>query len=149
MEQQIVLERTQFPEPVIDQALEPKTKLDQDKLEEALKRLMQEDPSFRSRIDDETGQNIISGMGELHLEVIVDRLQREFRVACKAGTPRVAYRETITQAADSEVRVEQQLDGKEQFAFCKISLEPLKAGGGFEFENHLSDEELPSLFTEA
>ncbi len=106
-ENPIVLERTQFPEPVIDQALEPKTKLDQDKLEEALKRLMQEDPSFRSRIDAETGQNIISGMGELHLEVIVDRLQREFKVACKAGTPRVAYRETITQEADSEIRVEQ------------------------------------------
>ena len=148
-EQQIVLERTQFPEPVIDQALEPKTKLDQDKLQEALTRLMQEDPSFRSRIDDETGQNIISGMGELHLEVLVDRLQREFRVECKAGTPRVAYRETITQSADTEVRVEQQLEGKEQFAFCKIRLDPLEAGGGFEFENHLSDEELPALFAEA
>ena len=148
-EHQIVLERTQFPEPVIDQALEPKTKLDQEKLEGALKRLMQEDPSFRSRIDDETGQNIISGMGELHLEVIVDRLKREFRVECKAGTPRVAYRETITQAADSEARVEQQLEGKEQFAFCKIRLEPLEAGGGFEFENHLTDEELPTLFAEA
>jgi elongation factor G len=143
------LERTQFPEPVIDQALEPKTKLDQEKLEGALERLMQEDPSFRSRIDDETGQNIISGMGELHLEVIVDRLKREFRVECKAGTPRVAYRETITQSADSEVRLEQQLEGKEQFAFCKIRLEPLEAGGGFEFENRLSDEELPPLFAEA
>ena len=148
-EHSIVLERTQFPEPVIDQALEPKTKLDQDKLEEALKRLMQEDPSFRSRIDDETGQNIISGMGELHLEVIVDRLQREFRVECKAGTPRVAYRETITQSAESEIRVEQQFEGKEQFAFCKICLEPLEAGLGFEFENQLSDEELPTLFAEA
>ncbi len=148
-EHQIVLERTQFPEPVIDQALEPKTKLDQDKLEEALKSLMQEDPSFRSRIDEETGQNIISGMGELHLEVIVDRLQREFRVECKAGTPRVAYRETITQRAESEIRVEQQFDGKEQFAFCKISLEPLESGSGFEFENHLSLEQLPSIFAEA
>ena len=148
-EHQIVLEKTQFPEPVIDQALEPKTKLDQDKLEEALKRLMREDPSFRSRIDEETGQNIISGMGELHLEVVVDRLQREFRVECKAGTPRVAYRETITQAAESEIRVEQQLDGKEQFAFCKIRLDPLEAGSGFEFENHLSVEQLPSLLAEA
>ena len=146
---QIILERTQFPEPVIDQALEPKTKLDQDKLEEALKRLMQEDPSFRSRIDDETGQNIISGMGELHLEVIVDRLKREFRVACKAGTPRVAYRETITQASDSEARVEQQLDGKVQFAYCRIKLEPLDPGSGFEFENKLSGENLPPLFAEA
>ena len=146
---QIVLEKTQFPEPVIDQAIEPKTKLDQDKLEEALKRLMQEDPSFRSRVDDETGQNIISGMGELHLEVLVDRLHREFRVDCKAGKPRVAYRETITKSADSEARVEQQLDGKEQFAFCKIRLEPLEAGGGIEFENHLPEGELPSIFAEA
>ena len=145
----IILERTQFPEPVIDQAIEPKTKPDQDKLEEALKRLMQEDPSFRSKIDVETGQNIISGMGELHLEVMVDRLQREFRVNCKAGTPRVAYRETITQTADSEILFEQQLDGKEQFAFCRISLEPLEAGGGFEFENQLSAEELPTQFAEA
>ncbi len=145
----IILERTQFSEPVIDQAIEPKTKQDQDKLEEALKRLMQEDPSFRSRIDAETGQNIISGMGELHLEVLVDRLQREFRIDCKAGTPRVAYRETITQAAGSETRFEQQLDGKDQFAFCRISLEPLEAGGGFEFENKLSAEELPAQFAEA
>jgi elongation factor G len=145
----IILERTQFSEPVIDQAIEPKTKQDQDKLEEALKRLMQEDPSFRSRIDAETGQNIISGMGELHLEVMVDRLQREFRIDCKAGTPRVAYRETITQAAGSETRFEQQLDGKDQFAFCRISLEPLEAGGGFEFENKLSAEELPAQFAEA
>ena len=145
----IILERTQFPEPVIDQAIEPKTKPDQDKLEEALKRLMQEDPSFWSRVDAETGQNIISGMGELHLEVMVDRLQREFRVNCKAGTPRVAYRETITQTADSEILFEQQLDGKEQFAFCRISLEPLEAGGGFEFENQLSAEELPTQFAEA
>jgi elongation factor G len=145
----IILERTQFSEPVINQAIEPKTKQDQDKLEESLKRLMQEDPSFRSRIDAETGQNIISGMGELHLEVMVDRLQREFRIDCKAGTPRVAYRETITQAADSETRFEQQLDGKDQFAFCRISLEPLEAGGGFEFENRLTAEELPRLFAEA
>jgi elongation factor G len=145
----IILERTQFSEPVIDQAIEPKTKQDQDKLEEALKRLMQEDPSFRSRIDAETGQNIISGMGELHLEVMVHRLQREFQIDCKAGTPRVAYRETITQAADSETRFEQQLDGKDQFAFCRISLEPLEAGGGFEFENKLSAEELPTQFAEA
>ena len=145
----IILERTQFPEPVIDQAIESKTKPDQDKLEEALKRLMQEDPSFRSRVDAETGQNIISGMGELHLEVMVDRLQREFRVNCKAGTPRVAYRETITQTADSEILFEQQFDGEEQFAFCRISLEPLEAGGGFEFENQLSAEELPTQFAEA
>ena len=146
---QILLERTQFPEPVIDQAIEPKTKSDQDKLEESLKRLMQEDPSFRSKVDSETGQNIISGMGELHLEIMVDRLQREFNVDCKAGKPRVAYRETITQVADSEVRYEQQLEGKDQFASCKIILEPLPAGGGFEFENRLTTENLPAKFAEA
>ena len=145
----IVLERTQFPEPVIDQAIEPKTKADQDKLEEALQRLMQEDPSFRSRIDTETGQNIISGMGELHLEIMVDRLQREFKVDCKAGTPRVAYRETITQSAESATKFEQTLDGKEQFASCRIKLEPLKAGSGFEFENKLSAEKLPGKFAVA
>ena len=148
-EHQIVLERTQFPEPVIDQAIEPKTKPDQDKLEEALKRLMQEDPSFRSRIDAETSQNIISGMGELHLEIMVDRLQREFKVDCKAGTPRVAYRETITQTAESETRFEQLLDGKEQFAFCRINLAPLAAGSGFEFENRLTSDELPAKFVDA
>ena len=145
----IVLESTQFPEPVIDQAIEPKTKTDQEKLEEALQRLMQEDPSFRSRIDTETGQNIISGMGELHLEVMVDRLQREYRVDCKAGTPRVAYRETITQAAESDTKFEQPLDGKEQFAYCKISLKPIEAGGGFEFENKLSAAQLPEILAEA
>ena len=148
-EHQIVLEKTQFPEPVIDQAIEPKTKVDQDKLEEALKRLMQEDPSFRSKIDVETGQNIISGMGELHLEILVDRLQREFKVDCKAGKPRVAYRETITQASESETRFEQLLEGKEQFAICRISIEPLKTGGGFEFENKLSIDHVPKTFVDA
>ena len=145
----IVLERTQFPEPVIDQAIEPKTKPDQDKLEEALQRLMQEDPSFRSKIDTETGQNIISGMGELHLEIMVDRLQREFKVDCKAGTPRVAYRETITEAVDSVTKFEKMLDGKEQFASCSITLEPLKAGGGFEFTNKMSAYDLPANFVVA
>ena len=145
----IVLERTQFPEPVIDQAIEPKTKPDQDKLEVALQRLMQEDPSFRSKIDTETGQNIISGMGELHLEIMVDRLQREFKVDCKAGTPRVAYRETITEAVDSVTKFEKMLDGKEQFASCSITLEPLKAGGGFEFTNKMSAYDLPANFVVA
>jgi elongation factor G len=145
----IVLEKTQFSEPVIDQAIEPKTKPDQDKLEVALQRLMQEDPSFRSKIDTETGQNIISGMGELHLEIMVDRLQREFKVDCKAGTPRVAYRETITEAVDSVTKFEKMLDGKEQFASCSITLEPLKAGGGFEFTNKMSAYDLPANFVVA
>ena len=146
---QIILERTQFPEPVIDQAIEPKTKVDQDKLEVALKRLMQEDPSFRSKVNVETGQNIISGMGELHLEILVDRLQREYKVDCKAGTPRVAYRETITQSSESEIRFEQLLEGKEQFALCKIGIEPLKTGDGFEFENRLSVDNVPNNYVEA
>ena len=145
----IVLEKTQFSEPVIDQAIEPKTKPDQDKLEVALQRLMQEDPSFRSKIDTETGQNIISGMGELHLEIMVDRLQREFKVDCKAGTPRVAYRETITEAVASVTKFEKMLDGKEQFASCSITLEPLKAGGGFEFTNKMSAYDLPANFVVA
>jgi len=148
-ESPILLERTQFPDPVIDQAIEPKTKVDQDMLDDALKRLMQEDPSFRSKVDSETGQNIISGMGELHLEIMVDRLQREFKVDCKAGKPRVAYRETITKVADSEVVFEQQLDGKDQFASCSIRIEPLSAGGGFEFENRIPVEDLPTRFAEA
>ena len=88
-------------------------------------------------------------MGELHLEIIVDRLQREFKVDCKAGKPRVAYRETITQRADSEIRFEQILEGKEQFAFCRISIEPLSKGVGFEFENRLSTERLPTKFADA
>ena len=146
---QISLEKTQFPEPVIDQAIEPKTKVDQEKLEAALKRLMQEDPSFRSKIDTETGQNIISGMGELHLEILLDRLQREFKVDCKAGNPRVAYRETITQTAESEIRFEQILEGKDQFALCKIRLEPLENGSGFEFENKLSTGNIPKVFVDA
>ena len=146
---QIILERTQFPEPVIDLAIEPKTKADQEKLEVSLTRLMQEDPSFRSKINAETGQNIISGMGELHLEILVDRLQREFKIDCKAGKPRVAYRETITQAAESETLFEQLLEGKEQFAQCKIFIEPLENGSGFEFDNKLSEESLPKIFVEA
>ena len=146
---QIVLERTQFPEPVIDQAIEPKTKPDQEKLEEALKRLMLEDPSFQSKVDTETGQNIISGMGELHLEIMVDRIKREYKVDCKAGTPRVSYRETITEVTDSEIKYEQLLEGKEQFAYCKIHLEPMGPGSGFEFVNELSADELPTALTTA
>ena len=145
----IVLERTQFPEPVIDQAIEPKTKPDQEKLELALQRLMQEDPSFRSRIDSETGQNIISGMGELHLEIIVDRLQREFNIDCKAGKPRVAYRETITESVESETKFDKLLDGKEQYASCRISLEPLTAGEGFVFSNKLNADVLPLILAKA
>ena len=142
-ESQLLLEKTQFPEPVMDLAIEPKTKPDQEKLQESLSRLMQEDPSFRSRVDMETGQMVISGMGELHLEIMVDRLQREFRVDCKAGKPRVAYRESITQSVDSDARFDRLLEGKEQNVSCTLKLEPLESGQGFVFENLLSKGNLP------
>ena len=134
-DQPLVLETTQFPEPVMDLALEPKTKADQDKLQQALNRLGQEDPSFHNRVDGETGQMLISGMGELHLEVIVDRLQREFRVACKAGKPRVAYRETITQQSSAAGKFDRVLEGKQQFAQCRISVAPIETGKGIVFKN--------------
>ena len=142
-ESQLVLEKTQFPEPVMDLAIEPKTKPDQEKLHESLTRLMQEDPSFRSKVDTETGQMVISGMGELHLEIMVDRLQREFKVDCKAGKPRVAYRESITQTAHSDARFDRLLDGKEQNVSCGLKIEPLEGGQGFVFENILSKANLP------
>ena len=106
----------------MDLAIEPKTKPDQEKLHESLTRLMQEDPSFRSRVDTETGQMVISGMGELHLEIMVDRLQREFRVDCKAGKPRGAYRESITQTVHSDARFDRLLDGKEQNVSCVLKI---------------------------
>ena len=145
----IVLEPTQFPEPVIDLALEPKTKADQDKLEQALERLSQEDPSFRHRVDKETGQILISGMGELHLEVVVDRLQREFRVACKAGKPRVAYREAVTTSAEAEARFDRVLDGKERFAACTLQVKPSEPGAGFQFHSLLKPSVLPEEYAEA
>ena len=146
-DQPLVLETTQFPEPVMDLALEPKTKADQDKLQQALNRLGQEDPSFRNHVDGETGQMLISGMGELHLEVIVDRLHREFRVACKAGKPRVAYRETITQQASEAGKFDRTLEGKPQFVQCQISVEPIETGKGIVFENTVSS--LPKAYVVA
>ena len=143
----VVLEKSQFPEPVMDLAIEPKTKPDQEKLHEALKRLIQEDPSFRSRIESETGQIVISGMGELHLEVMVDRLQREFRVECKAGKPRVAYRETITSEAEAEATFDRPLEGRDQHVSCRLKLEPIEKGKGFVFENAVSCGKLPGQFS--
>jgi elongation factor G len=145
--QPLVLETTQFPEPVMDLALEPRTKADQDKLQQALNRLGQEDPSFRNHVDGETGQMLIAGMGELHLEVIVDRLQREFQVVCKAGKPRVAYRETITQQASKAGKFDRTLEGKPQFAQCRISVEPIETGKGIVFENTVSS--LPKEYAAA
>jgi elongation factor G len=139
----VILERMEFPEPVIHVAIEPKTKSDQDKLGKALKSLSDEDPTFRVRTDDETGQTVISGMGELHLEVLVDRMQREFAVEATVGKPQVAYRETITQPVQSiEYRHIKQTGGSGQFAVVKLSLEP-NPGGGYEFVDEISGGRIP------
>ncbi|MCC6177960.1 MAG: elongation factor G [Chloroflexi bacterium] len=134
-ENPILLESIKFPEPVIDIAIEPKTKADQDKMGLALARLSEEDPTFRVRSDQETGQTLISGMGELHLEVIVDRMLREFRVDANVGRPQVAYRETITRNARAEGRFVRQSGGRGMYGVCELELEPLEPGGGFVFEN--------------
>ncbi|HXV24705.1 MAG TPA: elongation factor G, partial [Alphaproteobacteria bacterium] len=131
----IVLERMEFPEPVIEVAVEPKTKGDQEKMGVALNRLAQEDPSFRVAVDAESGQTIIKGMGELHLEIIVDRMKREFKVDANVGAPQVAYRETITRTIEQDYTHKKQTGGAGQFARVKIRFEPLTPGSGFEFEN--------------
>jgi len=131
----IVLERMEFPDPVIEVAVEPKTKGDQEKMGVALNRLAQEDPSFRVAVDHESGQTIIKGMGELHLEIIVDRMKREFKVEANVGAPQVAYRETITRTIEQDYTHKKQTGGAGQFARVKIRFEPLPAGSGFEFEN--------------
>jgi len=133
----IVLEQLEFPEPVINQAVEPKTKNDQDKLGIALQRLAEEDPTFRVYTDEETGQTIISGMGELHLEIIVDRLLREFKVEANIGKPQVAYRETITKAVRSEGKFIRQSGGRGQYGHVVLEIEPLERGQGFEFVNKI------------
>ncbi len=143
----IVLESMEFPEPVIDVAIEPKSKADQDKLGEALQRLAEEDPTFRVRTDEETGQTIIAGMGELHLEVIVDRLLREFKVDANIGKPKVAYRETISKkVTDVEGKFIRQSGGRGQYGHVVIDLEPQKEGGGFEFENKVVGGSIPKEY---
>jgi elongation factor G len=133
----VVLESMEFPDPVIDIAIEPKTKADQDKLGLSLQRLAEEDPTFRVRTDHETGQTIISGMGELHLEIIVDRLLREFKVEANIGKPQVAYRETIRAAVKAEGKFVRQSGGRGQYGHVWLELEPLEAGAGFQFENKI------------
>ncbi|HHW99595.1 MAG TPA: elongation factor G [Firmicutes bacterium] len=133
----IILESMQFPDPVISQAIEPKTKADQDKLTVALARLAEEDPTFQTYTDQETGQIIIQGMGELHLEVIADRLLREFRVGANLGKPQVAYRETIKQAVKAEGKFVRQSGGRGQYGHVWIEFEPLPQGSGFEFVNKI------------
>jgi elongation factor G len=146
----VVLERMEFPEPVIHVAIEPKTKVDQDKLGKALKSLSDEDPTFRVRTDDETGQTVISGMGELHLEVLVDRMQREFSVDATVGKPQVAYRETISKPVSSvEYRHIKQTGGSGQFAVVKITLEPTGPGGGYEFVDKITGGRVPREYIPA
>jgi elongation factor G len=131
----VILERMEFPDPVIEIAVEPKSKADQDKMGQALARLATEDPSFRVSVDDESGQTVIKGMGELHLEIIVDRMKREFKVDANIGAPQVAYRETISRAADVDYTHKKQTGGAGQYARIKVHFEPLPPGSGFVFEN--------------
>jgi elongation factor G len=146
-EQPIVLERMEFPEPVISVAIEPKTKNDQDKLGKALASLSDEDPTFQVHTDDDTGQTIIRGMGELHLEVLVDRMMREFNVEAHVGKPQVAYRETITQAVEKvECRYVRQTGGKGQYGHVVIALEPTGPGGGYEFVDKISGGVIPKEY---
>ncbi len=131
----LLLETMEFPDPVIQVAIEPKTKAGQDKMTMALLKLADEDPTFKTFTDQETGQTIISGMGELHLEIIVDRLIREFRVECKVGKPQVAYRETLTKTVKAEGRYVRQTGGHGQYGHCVVEFSPLEPGSGFEFED--------------
>ncbi|MDT8439423.1 MAG: elongation factor G [Wenzhouxiangellaceae bacterium] len=133
----ITLERMEFPEPVIAVAVEPKTKTDQEKMGMALSKLAQEDPSFRVRTDEESGQTIIAGMGELHLDIIVDRMRREFKVEANVGKPQVAYRETIRKAVEAEGKFVRQSGGRGQYGHVRIKVEPMEQGGGFEFVNQI------------
>ena len=139
----VILERMDFPDPVIEVAVEPKTKADQEKMGTALARLAAEDPSFRVTSDHESGQTIIKGMGELHLEILVDRMRREFKVDANVGAPQVAYRETITQSAEIDYTHKKQTGGSGQFARLKLILEPLPVGSGFEFENKVVGGSVP------
>jgi elongation factor G len=142
----IILEKIEFPQPVISVAIEPKTKGDQDKMGLALNRLQLEDPSFRVHTDEETGQTIIAGMGELHLEIIVDRMLREFKVEANVGKPQVAYRETITRSVESEGRYIRQTGGRGQYGHCWLRLHPQEPGTGFEFENAVVGGVIPKEF---
>ncbi len=144
----IILEKMTFPEPVISVAIEPKTKADQDKMGIALQKLAEEDPSFRVKSDTETGQTIISGMGELHLDIIVDRLLREFKVDANVGKPQVAYRETIRGNADQDSKFIRQSGGKGQYGHVKIQIEPAEENAGFVFENKIVGGAIPKEYIE-
>ena len=145
----IVLERMEFPEPVIEVAVEPKTKNDQEKMGLALNRLAAEDPSFRVSVDHESGQTVIKGMGELHLEIIVDRMRREFKVEANVGAPQVAYREALTKTAEIDYTHKKQSGGSGQFARVKLRFEPLEAGSGVQFENEVVGGNVPKEYVPA
>lgn len=142
----IILESMQFPDPVINVAIEPKTKADQEKMGTALARLAEEDPTFKMHTDQDSGQTIIEGMGELHLEIIVDRLQREFKVECNVGRPQVAYKETIRRAVKAEGKFVRQSGGRGQYGHCWIEIEPLEQGSGFEFVNKIVGGVIPKEY---
>ncbi len=145
----IILERMEFPEPVISVAVEPKTKADQEKMGVALSKLAAEDPSFRVHTDEETGQTIISGMGELHLEIIVDRMKREFKVEANVGKPQVAYRETVRGSTEVEGKFVRQSGGRGQFGHCWLKIEPNKEGAGYEFVNAVVGGVIPKEYIPA
>ncbi|CAD7287853.1 Elongation factor G [Campylobacter majalis] len=146
---QVILERMDFPDPVISVAVEPKTKADQEKMAIALQKLAQEDPSFRVGTDEESGQTIISGMGELHLEIIVDRMLREFKVDAEVGQPQVAYRETIRKSVEQEYKYAKQSGGRGQYGHVFLRIEPLAPGGGFEFVNDIKGGVVPREYIPA
>jgi elongation factor G len=142
----ILLEAMTFPEPVVSVAIEPKTKADQEKLADSLQRLADEDPTFRVEVNSETGQTVISGMGELHLDILVDRLLREFKVQARGGNPRVAYKETITEAVEAEGKFERHAGGRGQFGHVKVRFEPLRNGTPFRFTSELPQDRIPREF---
>jgi len=146
MDNHVVLESMVFPEPVIDVAIEPKTKAGQEKMATALQKLSEEDPTFKTHTNEETGQTIISGMGELHLDIIIDRLLREFKVEANIGQPQVSYRETIQEATDAEGKFARQSGGRGQYGHCIITMEPAEKGEGFVFENKIVGGAIPKEY---
>jgi elongation factor G len=142
----VVLERMEFPDPVIEIAVEPKTKADQEKMGQALARLATEDPSFRVAVDHESGQTVIKGMGELHLEIIVDRMKREFKVEANIGAPQVAYRETISRTSEIDYTHKKQTGGSGQFARVKLVVEPNEPGAGYVFESQIVGGSVPKEY---
>ncbi|CAI8054668.1 Elongation factor G [Geodia barretti] len=145
----VILETIRFPDPVVSVAIEPKTRTDQDRLVDSLVKLAEEDPTFKVKVDDETGQTIMSGMGELHLEVLVDRLKREFQVAANIGRPKVSYRETLTGSSRAEGRFVRQTGGHGQYGHVWLELQPMERNSGFKFENKVVGGTIPREYVPA